>query len=380
MLYFDNAATTFPKPAGVLKAAQKGIVYYGGNPGRAGHDMSMRLSEKIFNVRKKAAGFFNTEAENVIFTSNCTMSLNTAIKGAVHSGSHIICSSLEHNSVIRPIHKLSQSSEITYDIASAGACDDDVIENFKSLIKPNTEVIVCTHASNVTGRVMPIERLGLLCKEHGITFIVDAAQSGGVIPIDIKKYNISALCLPGHKGLFGITGTGLLMLDGKIKLDTLTEGGTGSASADLNQPDFYPDRLESGTINTVGILTIGAGLDFIKNYGAKKLYEYEHRLCSRVYSELSKSSRIKLYEAFAENKITAPIVAFNIDGVDSNHVSAALNAENIAVRGGYQCAPLAHEFYGTSDGGMVRFSPSVFTKECEIELFVKKIKSIALNI
>ncbi|MFZ2540045.1 MAG: aminotransferase class V-fold PLP-dependent enzyme [Oscillospiraceae bacterium] len=379
MLYFDNAATTFPKPKSVINAVTSALINYGGNPGRGGHNMAMRVSEKIFSIRKIVAEFFNADIENVAFTQNCTMSLNIAIKGVLNSGDHILCSCLEHNSVIRPIVKLYNDGKITYDIAKVYDNDIDTINSFKLLIKENTKAIVCTHASNVSGKKMPIKQLGKLCKDNGLIFIVDAAQTAGVFPIDMQDFNINILCMPGHKSLYGITGSGIIILNHIAKINTILEGGTGSVSVELVQPDFCPDRLEAGTSNTAGIFSIGAGINFIHQIGLDNIYSHEYKLCEYVYNKLSKIENIKLYTKNYKAGQNAPIISFNIGNENSDNIVGTLNNMNCALRGGLHCSPLAHEYYGTLDIGMARFSPSIFTKEYEVEQFVRNIQIISKN-
>lgn len=380
MLYFDNAATTYPKPVAVEKAVLSAVKYYGGNPGRSGHKLSMAASEQIYSVRKKLADFFNADPQNVVFTLNCTMSTNMAIKGLADEGGHIICSCVEHNAVIRPLHKLSEKGLISYSVADVSGDDEAIVSSFERLITPKTTGIVTIHASNVTGKLIPIEKIGALCKKHGLFFVVDAAQSAGIISIDMKKSNITALCLPGHKGLYGIAGSGALILSGDKQFKTIIEGGTGSLSSDLIQPDILPDRFESGTVNTAGIISIGAGLDFINKIGIEKIHSHERKLCEIVYNGLKRLDNVILYENVLEKENFAPIVSFNIKGTNSERVAALLNDADIAVRGGLHCAPMAHGYYNTLDMGMVRFAPSAFSKEWEAAQFIKNITAIAKKI
>lgn len=376
MFYFDNAATTYPKPTCVLEAVNQGLTAYGGNPGRAGHDMAMKVSQKIYDIRCKVANFFGGEAENVSFTSSCTMSLNMAIKGVLNKGDHAICSCLEHNSVVRPLHKLAKFGLITYDIAKVYDEDCDTIESFRRQIRSNTKVIICTHASNVTGKVLPIKKIGKLCQEHGIYFIVDGAQTAGVLPINMEKFNINMLCLPGHKGLYGTTGSGILIVRNLDEVRTLIEGGTGSVSVGLDQPDFFPDRFEAGTPNTIGVFSIGAGIDFINNIGMQKIYDHEFKHCEKVYNTLSENKDIKLYADEFTIGEYVPIVAFNLKNVNSDILVSYLNENDCALRGGLHCSPTAHEYYNTLDIGMARFSPSFFTKDIEIMAFLKSFQEI----
>lgn len=381
MIYFDNAATTFPKPEGVLKAVTSAVTEYGGNPGRGGHDMAMRVSEKIYSVRKKAADFFHTAAENVVFTGNCTMALNMAIKGTLRAGEHIILSCLEHNSVIRPIYQMSRDSGVSYDIAEVYEYDEkSTVASFERLINKKTRAIVCTHASNVSGLVLPIRALAKLCRQYGLTFIADAAQTAGVLPIDMEKDGVDLLCMPGHKGLYGVTGSGMLLIADRPELrplHTLLEGGTGSLSAQLDMPDFPPDRYEAGTVNTPGILSIGAGLDFVGSMGTERIYRHEFALCRRVFDALRKNPAMRFACQDLRYGENAPILAFNVGQLPSEELTGELNRRGFALRGGLHCSPLAHEHYGTLDSGMVRFAPSAFTKEAEVELFIRNIEAIS---
>lgn len=380
MLYFDNAATTYPKPASVLRAAACAITSYGGNPGRAGHNMAMRVSEKIYLTRCLIGEFFCCEPQNVVFTQNCTMSLNMAIKGLFSQGGHVLCSCMEHNSVLRPLTALKNENKLDFDIIYEAGSDDEIVKAFSEKIRPETKGIICTAGSNVTGKLFPTAALGALCKSKNILFVVDAAQSGGVLEIDMEKCNINALCMPGHKGLYGIAGSGLLLLRECPAIQTIFEGGTGSLSISPEQPDFMPDRLEAGTLNTVGILALNAGMNFIKKNGISNIYEHEYMLCKKVYDGLANMENVTLYQGNYEYRKYLPIVAFNICGVNSDITVAALNEKGNALRGGLHCAPLTHAFYGTQDCGMARFSPSIFNKEAEIVQFLKNVWSVSKKV
>ena len=251
IINFDNSATTYPKPPAVAKAVAQAVERYGGNPGRSGHKLSMRVSEKIFTVRQQAAEMFGAQTENVAFTANCTHALNMAIKGVMQYGGHMIISDHEHNAVARPVYALSKTRGVKYSIARTGETDSETVENFRRLITPETKCICCTVASNVTGRLMPYRELAALCKAHGICFIADGAQACGLLELPLSD-GFNFLCTAGHKALYGPTGTGLLISDGEYSLSTIIEGGTGATSALLEQTPFLPEKLESGTINTVG--------------------------------------------------------------------------------------------------------------------------------
>lgn len=376
MIYLDNAATTSPKPQQVILAANNGMLM-SANPGRSGHDMSMRASKQVFEVRRKLADFFGCPSpENVIFTQNCTQALNTAIRGLTVRGDHVITSCLEHNSVVRVLERLKQEGRITYDVAVVYPGDrQKTVNSFRSLIKSNTAMIVCTHASNVFGNILPIQEIGKLAQLHGLKFIVDAAQSAGTVEIDMKKIGITALCLPGHKGLYGAMGTGALLLADGLNIEPLIFGGTGSESMKITQPDFLPDRLESGTLNLPGIMSVGAGIDFVSGTGIKKIHEYEMNLCSELYNYLYNSNLSEVYSEFSPEDSVAT-VAFNVKGLHSEEVARRLNDDGICVRAGYHCSYLAHKYMGTEENGAVRVSVGVFNRKSEIKKLINSVNKI----
>ncbi len=381
MIYLDNAATSYPKPFEIRSALLEGISIYGANPGRSGHDMSLAAAGKVYDTREKFNTLFGGYgAENVVFTYNCTYALNTAIKGVVKKGDHVLISSLEHNSVVRPLSRLKADGLCAFNIVLSIGSDDEIVAAFEAAITPQTSVIVCTHASNVFGRVMPIEKIGALAKRRGLAFIVDAAQTAGVFPINMKAMNINCLCMPGHKGLYGLQGTGVLMTDGICVLASLVEGGTGSRSFDIVQPPDMPEMLESGTLNVPGICSLNAGISFIEGYGQEKLYDYEFSLTRQAFLELSEIKNIRLYTTKYEKGLFAPILSFNIEGLHSEQAAAALNKRGVAVRAGYHCAPLAHKTYGTEDSGTIRLSPSVHTEKKDLKTALNYIYQIAKSV
>ena len=249
MIYFDNGATTFPKPRSVVNAVNYAITQIGANPGRGGHKMAMKASEVLYDCRKNAAELFDIDnPENVIITNNCTTALNTVIKGILKSGDHAVISSYEHNAVVRPLEYL-KTKGVDYSIAEIEFGDTEkTIDNFRNSFKANTKLVICTHASNVFGVRLPIERIAALCKLNGILFCTDAAQTAGIIPISMKNSDIDFLCTAGHKGLYGPMGTGLLIINSEVIPESLTQGGTGSLSAQINQPEILPDKFEAELI------------------------------------------------------------------------------------------------------------------------------------
>ena len=373
MVYLDNAATTYPKPPSVIGQSSYAMVNYGANPGRAGHKLSMETAEAVYGARQQCADFFGAKTENVCFMLNCTAALNTAIKGILTTNSHIITGDLEHNAVLRPLHAVSKRSGITYSIAKTAENDEETVQNFKRLIKRTTKAIVCTAASNVTGKIMPYKQLAKLCSEHGLCFILDAAQGAGVLPISLSD-GINIICAAGHKGLYGPMGTGLMITDNKFRLQTLIEGGTGSASSDPEQPEFLPDRFESGTINTSGAIALGSGIAFVKEKGIPAIYEHEWQLCHYAHTHLNQNSSVILYGVF--DRHSAPLFSFNVKGMTSEQAASKLSDLGFYLRGGLHCAYLAHRKLGTLNTGTVRFAPSVFTTKAEVNAFLRAVKRI----
>ena len=376
MIYLDNSATTNPKPQEVKNAVSRAMNYYSFNSGRGGYKESVNTSNMIFSCRESLSQMFGFSPENIAFTQNCTTALNYAIKGIVKPGDHIIISNLEHNAVARPVNALFEKGIIEYDLAEFSFDKEEIINNFKKLIKPNTKLIVCMHASNVFGCVFPIREIGKLAHDNGIIFVVDAAQSAGVLDIDAKRDNIDILCAPGHKGLYAPMGTGFITLGDNIKLDTIIEGGTGSESMNLAQPDNMPERLESGTLNNVGISGLLAGTRFVNAKGISNIYKHENRLMQYVYKELSKNQNVTLYTPSFNDFLLAPILSFNYKDYPSEKTASLLAEKNIATRAGFHCSKLAHTAFGTQNRGTVRISPSVFTKYSECENFINILKKL----
>lgn len=374
MINFDNAATTFPKPLSVREAVQTAILKYGGNPGRSGHSLSLTTAQAVFRVRAEIADFFNAKPENVIFTLNCTHAINFAVKGVMSSGGHIIISNLEHNSLSRPVHALFSDKKATYSIAEVSAHDAVTVKNFERLITPETKAIACTAASNVTGQILPLKELSELCRRHKLCFIVDGAQGCGILPLTLGD-GINIICTAGHKGLYGTTGTGLLITDGEFQLHPIIEGGTGSTSLELEQTDFLPDMLESGTINTVGIIALGAGVRHIRKIGIEKIFRHEEALCEQFLAGISGIDRITVYRNNSAKY--APVVSFNMENLTAGELAEKLSGIGFALRGGIHCAALAHQALGTAPGGTVRFSPSVFNTSEQVCSLIGALKKIS---
>lgn len=378
MIYLDNAATTFPKPSAVSQAVYSFMSKKAANPGRSGHKLSMAAAEEVYLCRKVSSGFFGVDGpENIVFTSNATQAINMALKGVLmhRQGAHVVTSDLEHNAVMRPLHRLL-SDGVSYSAARVDLEDNDrTVENFERQITDKTVMIACTHASNVCGRILPIKKLGALCRERGLKFLVDASQTAGVIPVNMKECNIDYLCMPGHKSLYGPMGTGILAAPNGEILETLVEGGTGSNSVSLDQPDFMPDRLESGTVNAPGIAGLRAGIEYVEKRGALNIYKKEMAHALYLYDLLSKIKGVTLYTPRpAEGYV--PLVSFNIDGLTSTEAAAILDTRGFALRGGLHCSPAAHTRFGTLSSGMVRASFGVFNTKADSLALSKAVKSI----
>lgn len=379
MIYLDNAATTFPKPEAVYDAVMDCMKNYCANPGRSGHKLAMKSAREIYDARENIAKLFNIDNPmNIVFTNNATDSLNLAIKGIVNSGDHIITTSMEHNSVIRPIkalEKLGVENTIVQ-------CDKDGFLDVKDLekaIKPNTKLIVTTHASNVCGTLIDIKTISEIAKFHNILYLVDASQTAGVYNIDLKEVYADMLAAPGHKGLLGPQGTGILYIREGLNINILKEGGTGSKSEDLFQPDLFPDKYESGTHNTPGIAGLNEGVKFILKEGINKIKEHEEELCRYMLERLNEVPNIKIYGTKNANE-RASVIAINIGNMDSGEITFLLDSEyDIATRSGIHCAPLAHKTLGTFEQGVVRFSMGYFNTKVEIDKAIEALKKISKN-
>ena len=378
MIYLDNAATTWPKPPGVAEAVVRALRKYGANPGRGGHKMSMAASGEVYRCRETAAKMFHLDdTSRVVFTLNCTMALNMVLKGILSDGGRVTVSDLEHNAVMRPLTALSPAVPI-YDVAHVVPGDDEAtVENFRHAIVPSTRAIVCMHASNVFGTRLPIRRLGELAREKNLLFVVDGAQSGGVLPIDMQADQIDFLCLAGHKGLYGPMGTGLLLSSGRFQLPTILEGGTGTQSLLFEQPEELPDRLESGTVNVPGICGLQAGMEWVMNHGTAGICRQETDRMTLAHDMLTRIPGIELYTPRPREDLCAPVLSINVKGLHSEETAAALNRHGIAVRAGLHCAPTAHRVFGTVQTGTVRLATSAFTTRQEIEQTCRVLAQIA---
>lgn len=377
MIYWDNAATTWPKPPAVRQAVGQALQQYGANPGRAGHRMAMDTAEEVFTCRRTVADFFGLgDPAGVIFTLNCTMALNTVIQGVVGNGGRVLVSDLEHNAVVRPVVALNGVSP-RYDVAAWSPSAEQTVEHFRRAIRPDTQLMVCTHASNVFGCIFPLRQLSRLAHDNGILFCVDAAQSAGVLSIDMERDGIDYLCIAPHKGLYAPTGTGILLCRERERVLPLVRGGTGSYSMRMEQPADLPDRLESGTPNVAGICGIRAGLQCVREVGQERIYRHELACLQYVYERLKGHPAVRLYTPYPMYGKTVPVLSLNVGDMPSEELAAFLDAHGIAVRAGLHCAPWAHRRFGTLEQGTVRLAPSAHSTMAEAEEIVKVFLGIA---
>ena len=376
MIYVDNGATTFPKPKIVTDKIMECSLGYAGNPGRSGHKLAMKMDLEIYETREKICKLINgNEVLNVIFTFNATDSLNLAIKGVLEKGDHVVTTSMEHNSVLRPLNQLRKDGII--DLSIVYADNKGYLEPQKifDAVTPNTKMIVTTHMSNVFGTIVDIKSIGEFCRDNNILYLVDAAQSIGVLDIDVQDMNIDLLAFPGHKALFGPMGTGALYIKEGIKVKPLKQGGTGSYSHSIDQPELYPDSLESGTPNGVGIIALGKGIDFINQVGLENIRNHEISLKNHFIDLLKDNDDIILYGTLDDRQ--GAVVSLNVKNMDSSEVSYILSDEfDIYTRPGFHCAPLAHKSLGTDELGAIRFSFGYFNTIEEVEQCANALKNI----
>ncbi len=376
MIYLDNAATTLHKPPQVIEAVVAAMES-AGNSGRGTHRGSLSAAQIIYAAREKLAALFGCpRADHVVFTSNVTEALNTAISGLIAKGDHVITTELEHNSVLRPLYRLQEELGVELDFVSADPEGNPDYEMFEAMVRPNTKAIVCTHASNLTGNIVDLEKVSAAAKAHGLLLIVDAAQTAGAIPIDMTALGIDVLCFTGHKGLMGPQGTGGLCLREGLELRPFKVGGSGVQSFNPWQPDQLPAALEAGTLNAHGIAGLSAAVDYINEVGIQIIHEREMALMGRFYAGVRDLPGITIYGDFSGERTA--IVALNIREYESGAVSDALMENyDIATRPGAHCAPRIHCALGTQQQGAVRFSFSWYNTEEEIDAAILAVRELA---
>ena len=380
MIYLDNAATSYPKPAQVVAAVARAMRFFGANPGRSAHPMAEKASERIFECRRALAEFFSApDPARVVFTLNCTGALNTVIKGILKPGDHAVVSSIEHNAVMRPLEAL-RAKGVVYSAAQVDPLDHDrTVDAFRQAIRENTKLVIVSHASNVWGIRLPVERIAALCRFYGIPILVDAAQSAGYLPIDMARDGIDYLAVPGHKGLLGPMGTGVLIAANGQRLETILEGGTGTDSKSFLQPETLPERFESGTVNVPGICGLLEGVRFVSAYKSERIERHGIRFLQKLYEELCDRKDILLYTQKPQENGFVPVLSFNIRGLESERAAALFAREDIALRAGLHCAPAAHALFSTDTDGTIRVSPGIRSGEADLRRFLQTLSKVVKN-
>ena len=384
IIYFDNAATTYPKPQSVLEATLHGTKEFSGNPGRGGHVVSRKASEVLFNLRADASGFFGcAKEENVIITHNTTHGLNLALKSLLRYKDRVLCSNLEHNAVRRVLLSIKDKKSIDIFTFDALLPDFDLLESLQSIILKNKiDLLVLPHASNVCSRILPLESIGNICRQNDVLLVVDGAQSAGHVPIKFDLFGIDALCISGHKGLYSPPGIGLLIVSDRFKerakgAEVLITGGAGIDSTEEDMPSVFPERFEAGTISAPLCYSLSAGIRFVKSIGIEKIAKAEHCLGNYARKILLGHPNVVLY---APN-YTGGIVSFNLEGLAPERVAEYFDTRGICMRAGLHCAPSAHESLGSLStfGGSVRLSFGVFNTTNELDVFRKILEDIPLK-
>lgn len=377
MIYFDNAATSWPKPAAVCAALGEYFGEAGGNAGRSGHRMSVAAARIVERAREALAELFNADdPSRIVFTQNATHALNVALYGLLRAGDHVVTTSLEHNSVMRPLRHLETLGvELT-----VVACTPDGMLDVSSLrraLRPSTRLLVTTHASNVVGTLTGMETVAALARDKQILYLADASQTAGTVPIDVQQTEVDLLAFSGHKGLLGPTGTGGLYIREGVVLAPLMRGGTGSDSAHETQPEFFPDVHESGTLNVAGIAGLAAGVRFLLGIGIEAVKRHEQKLVGQFLAGASEISGITLYGP-RDAALQCGVVSFNVAGAMPSEVSLILDQSfAIMARSGLHCAPSAHRSLGTFPTGTVRFSFGWFNTPGEVEMGLEALRDIA---
>lgn len=375
MIYFDNAATTFPKPPGVVRAIVNCLKNIGGNPGRSAHPLAIAAAEAVYDARSEISSFFGgTKPENVVFSQNATHALNTAIFGVLKPGDHVLISNLEHNSVFRPVVELYRRGLISYTVFDALGTREQTLCCIEKAFRRNTRAVICTHASNVCPKILPVREIAALCRARDVYFIIDASQSAGIYELSLSD-GASVICAPGHKGLYGPQGSGFCIFADDFdfsRFSPLLFGGNGLNSAKAEMGNSPPESFEAGTLSVPNIAGLCEGVRFVKKCGTARIRSHERALFERIRAELLEIRGIKLFIPYESEGAT---LLFRAESTDSERLAAALSEKGVCTRAGMHCSPLAHKALGTN-GDAVRLSFSVFNTEREADEFVRILKSV----
>ena len=378
LIYLDNAATSFPKPYAVSEAVKHYMLYCGGNPGRGGYQSAIEAGESVYRCREKLSHLFDADMELVpFFTMNTTQGINMCIKGFLRRGDHVLISNIEHNAVYRPIYKLSQRGQITYDVFDVyskgrAITVEEILNDISRKVRKNTRMLVCTASSNIISLHPPLAEIGEWCQKRGIFFLVDGAQGAGHFDISVKRMHIDALCVPGHKGLLGPQGCGAVIFGKEHLLQTLHEGGNGVDSLMGEMPEYLPERYEAGTLPVPAIIGLCEGIEAVKQIGIQNIAMHEKTLFERSRDMLQRINGVKVYCP----EYAGSVLLFSVVEIDSERVAEYLAKRNICVRGGYHCAALAHNALGTENEGAVRISFGIFNNDVDVECLCDAIKDI----
>lgn len=377
-IYLDNAATSYPKPQGVAESVKRFMDEIGASSGRGAHRKALEADGLVFNTRKSLAKLFNIKnPSRICFTSNVTEALNLAIYGLLDDGDRVITSGLEHNSVWRPLCRMREERNIDLVKIECDAEGNLNLESYLEEVNHGARLVIMLHASNVVGLVLPIRDIGRIAHEYGAVFLVDSAQTAGVLPVDVEKDNIDMLAFTGHKGLMGPMGTGGLYIKENLEIKPLIEGGTGGQSILERQPIELPERFEAGTLNVPGIVGLGVAVEFILKEGVKKIREHEKKLTRQLLKGLDEIANVKVYGPRDAEKVVG-VVSMNIEGIEPQEVGYVLDeVYEIMVRTGLHCSPLAHKTIGTIDCGTLRISPGYFNNEQDIDNLLIAIKEVS---
>ncbi|MGB6065348.1 MAG: aminotransferase class V-fold PLP-dependent enzyme [Desulfomonilaceae bacterium] len=376
VIYLDNAATSFPKPTQVVQEMLETYSRLGVSPGRGGYDLAVQCEHYVREVRHRISDFFGGDSpDRVAFACSSTDALNTIILGMAEPGCHVVSSRLEHNSVLRPLYHLRERGLITFDLVPFDGSGFIDPQDVSKLIKPATKFVILNHVSNVLGTIQPVQEIGRICVDRDIPLILDVSQSAGVVPINMRDMHVSVVAFTGHKSLMAPTGIGGLVLRNGIDIRATRFGGTGTDSWSPAHPEAYPDRLEAGTLNVIGIMGLSAGLRYITQRGISNIYSHEMLLAQKLRDGLSAMNGVKVYCAERLDHHAA-VISCNVENIDPEDFAAILDADfNIATRSGLHCAPLVHESLGTSPRGAVRFSIGPSNSDADISAALSAVRA-----
>ena len=371
LVYLDHAATSWPKPDSVPDAVREAVLRAGGNPGRGSHPLSNAAAELLYEAREETASFFGGAPERTVFTPGATWSLNTAIRGLAPPGCRILYDNFSHNAVLRPVRAMTDTGFCTAGVYDASGDDGEIMAALRDSLTPDTAMVIATHQSNICSHILPIRKIGQFCREHGLIFVVDGAQTAGHLPISMEEDGIDALCLPGHKGLLGLPGAGILLLSGRFPCRPLAYGGAGILSLEPGMPEELPERLEPGTLPLPAIASVQAGIRTVRKYGIERISRWENALSRMFRAGLSSAGRYRTVGAAGGS-----VVSILHERLTPAQVGGALAERGICVRTGYHCAPLAHRTLGTARQGTVRISFGPSVRPTDIERILNVLNEI----